>query len=147
MPKQLQANSNIIFPFVALLGKHSPPLLHNSNKHVNKLFTIPINMIIALHDTCKRPPYHVLPFLPCVSCWCKECPLTKLVRGEWGYFEPSGKLSHPLNSTKKAGENVFMTTIIWSYSKDLLHHACSTKMHLVAGKFQEKCIFRTFSKQ
>ena len=29
----------------------------------------------------------------------------------------------PLNLTKKAGKKMFMSSIVWSYSKDLLHHA------------------------
>ena len=41
----------------------------------------------------------------------------------------------PLNSTKKAGEKMFMSSIVWSYSKDLLHHA-ALKIHFVVGKFQ-----------
>ena len=41
----------------------------------------------------------------------------------------------PLNSTKKAEEKMLMSSIVWSYSKDLLHHA-ALKIHLVVGKFQ-----------
>ena len=40
----------------------------------------------------------------------------------------------PLNSIKKAGEKMFMSSIVWSYSKDLLHHA-ALKKDLVVGKF------------
>ena len=36
---------------------------------------------------------------------------------------------------------MFMSSIVWSYSKDLLHHACCTEIHLVVGKFQGKIIF------
>ena len=31
---------------------------------------------------------------------------------------------------------MFISSIVWSYSKDLLHHA-ALKIHLVVGKFQE----------
>ena len=56
-------------------------------------------------------------------------------RGEWDYFkvEPPGKLSHPLNSTKKA-EEMIMSSIVWSHSKDILHLA-ALKIHLVIAKF------------
>ena len=37
-------------------------------------------------------------------------------RGEWG------NLSHPPQLNQKAGEKMFMSSIVWSYSKGLLHH-------------------------
>ena len=43
VPEQLK-NEKIFTTCVALLGKHSLPLLHY-NKHVNKLFTISTNSI------------------------------------------------------------------------------------------------------
>ena len=50
-------------------------------------------------------------------------------------------MSHPpqLNH-KKAEKKMFMCSIVWSYSKDLLHHA-ALKIHLVVGKFQGKIHF------
>ena len=54
-------------------------------------------------------------------------------RGEWG------KLSHPPE------EKMIMSSIVWSYSKDLLHHAV-LKIHLVVGKVssKEKVILSSF---
>ena len=31
---------------------------------------------------------------------------------------------------------MFISFIVWSYSKDILHHAAALKIHLVVGKFQ-----------
>ena len=43
---------------------------------------------------------------------------------------------------------MLMSSIVWSYSKDLLHHA-AIKIHLVVGKFQgkKKSVYHTFSKK
>ena len=44
---------------------------------------------------------------------------------------------------------MFMSSIVWSYNKNLLHYG-ALKKHLVVGKFQlmkENIIFRTFNKK
>ena len=43
---------------------------------------------------------------------------------------------------------MLMSSIVWSYGKDLLHHAAlNLKIHLVVGEFQggKKIFYRTFS--
>ena len=58
-------------------------------------------------------------------------------RGEWG------KLSHPLNPTKKAEEKMIMSSIVWSHSKYFLHLA-ALKIHHVVCKFQGGNIFCSY---
>ena len=69
--------------------------------------------------------------------------LDSYYRGEWGKLSHPVSWATPLNSTKKAEEKMLMSSIVWSYSKDLLHHA-ALKVHLVVGKFQGKIILSHF---
>ena len=49
----------------------------------------------------------------------------------------------PINSIKKAVEKMFMSSIVSSYSKDVLHYA-ALKKHLVVGMFKENLICSYF---
>ena len=44
------------------------------------------------------------------------------IGGEWANLSHQVIWATALNSTKKAGEKMFMSSIVLSYSKDLLHH-------------------------
>ena len=60
-----------------------------------------------------------------ISHYHRQSDLTYIRRGEWG------KLSHPPQfNPKKAEEKMLMSSICWSYSKELLHHA-ALNIHLV----------------
>ena len=65
-------------------------------------------------------------------------------RGEWGKLSHQESWATPLNSIKKAGEKMFMSSIVWSYSRDLLHHA-ALKNTLWYASFKENFTFSYFS--
>ena len=69
--------------------------------------------------------------------------IDKMCRGEWGKLSHQVSCATPSTQPKKAEEKMFMYSIVWSYSKDLLHHA-ALKIHLVVGKFQGKNDFIVF---
>ena len=99
--------SNIIYP-----SSLPPPSLQPAVRRVMKDYEINVSAIkfnywysangahsrsLTPENLVKRPPYHATPLLPlqCISRWCKESPLTKLVN--WiiahNYGEPKCQYS------------------------------------------------------
>ena len=81
-----------------------------------------------IHKTCKK---WKMTLSSSMAMYSVMHDIFKKGMGEWG------KLIHqvrwaiiPLNFNQKAEEKIIISSIVWSYSKDLLHHA-ALKIHLV----------------